>query len=214
VNRPSLYKFGTVGLPFDDTTMRIADDGEVLIKGPGVMQGYHNNDEATAAAFADGGWFRTGDIGELDSDGYLSITDRKKDLFKTSGGKYIAPQIIEGQFKAVAPHASQVVVFGNERNFVTALVTLDPDSVAGWAEQNGLGGKPYAEIVTSEAARRLVQGYVDNLNTKLNRWETIKKFVVLERDLTIEDGEITPSMKLKRKVIEDHYQAEIDELYS
>jgi long-chain acyl-CoA synthetase len=214
VNRPTLYKFGTVGLSFDETLIRIADDGEVLIKGPGVMEGYHNNAEATAAAFADDGWLRTGDIGELDSDGYLKITDRKKDLFKTSGGKYIAPQIIEGQFKAVAPHASQFVVHGNERNFVTALVTLDADSIVGWAEQNNLSGKSYAEVVTSDAARELVQGYVDELNTRLNRWETIKKFVILERDLTIEDGEITPSMKLKRKVIEEHYKTELDDLYT
>ena len=153
VNRPTLYKFGTVGLPFDGSEIKIADDGEILIKGPGVMEGYHNNPEATAEALTDG-WFHTGDIGELDADGYVRITDRKKDLFKTSGGKYIAPQIIEGQFKAVCPYASQVVIHGNERNFVSALVTLDPDTIVGWADQNGLAGKEYVEIVTSDRGAR------------------------------------------------------------
>jgi long-chain acyl-CoA synthetase len=213
VNRPTLYKFGSVGLPFDGTDFKIAEDGEILINGPGVMDGYHNNDAATAEALSDG-WFHTGDIGEIDSDGYVRITDRKKDLFKTSGGKYIAPQIIEGQFKAVAPYASQFVVHGNERNFVSALVTLDPDSIGTWAEQNGMAGMSYSEIVSSDAARQLVQGYVDELNTRLNRWETIKKFVILERDLTVEDGEITPSMKVKRKVVEANYKAELDAFYS
>jgi long-chain acyl-CoA synthetase len=213
VNRPALYKFGTVGLPFDETEVRIADDGELMIKGPGVMDGYHNNDAATAEALSEG-WLHTGDIAEVDNDGYVKITDRKKDLFKTSGGKYIAPQIIEGQFKAVAPYASQFVVFGNERNFVSALVTLDPDTIGAWAEHHDMTGMSYAEIVTSDAARELVQGYVDALNSKLNRWETIKKFAILERDLTVEDGEITPSMKVKRKVVEENYRSELDAFYS
>jgi long-chain acyl-CoA synthetase len=213
VNRPSLYKFGTVGLPFDGSEVKIAEDGEILIKGPGVMEGYHNNPEATAEALTDG-WFHTGDIGEVDADGYLRITDRKKDLFKTSGGKYIAPQIIEGQFKAVCPYASQVVIHGNERNFVSAIVTLDPDTIVGWADQNGLGGKEYVEIVTSNEALAMVQNAIDELNAKLNRWETIKRFVILERDLTVEDGEITPSMKVKRKVVEEHYKEQLDALYS
>ena len=121
------------------------------------MEGYHNIRRRPPRRCTDG-WFHTGDIGEIDSDGFVRITDRKKDLFKTSGGKYIAPQIIEGQFKAVCPYASQFVVHGNERNFVSALVTLDPDAIEGWAEQNGLAGKTYAEIVTSDAALAMVQG--------------------------------------------------------
>jgi long-chain acyl-CoA synthetase len=213
VNRPNLYKFGTVGLPFDGSEVKIADDGEILIKGPGVMEGYHNNPEGTAEVLSDG-WFHTGDIGEIDSDGYVRITDRKKDLFKTSGGKYIAPQIIEGQFKAVCPYASQVVIHGSERNFVSALVTLDPDTIVGWADQHGMAGAEYTEIVTSEAALAMVQEAVDELNAKLNRWETIKRFVILERDLTVEDGEITPSMKVKRKVVEEHYREQLDALYN
>jgi long-chain acyl-CoA synthetase len=213
VNRPAMYKFGTVGPAFDGTDVRVADDGEILIKGPGVMDGYHNLEQATRETLHDG-WFHTGDIGELDSDGYLRITDRKKDLFKTSGGKYVAPQILEGQFKAVCPYAGHFVVHGSERNFVSAIVTLDPDAIEGWAEQLGLAGKSYAEIVTSDEARAMVQGYVDELNKKLNRWEQVKQFVILDHDLTIEDGAITPSRKVKRKVVEDRYRDQLDQLYS
>jgi long-chain acyl-CoA synthetase len=213
VNRPGRYKFGTVGPAFDDTEIKIADDGEVLIKGPGVMDGYHNLDQATGESLRDG-WLHTGDIGELDVDGYLKITDRKKDLFKTSGGKYVAPQALEGQFKAVCPYVSQFVVHGNERKFVSAIITLDADAMAGWAEHRGLDGRSYAEIVTSDDVRQMVQGYVDQLNEKLNRWEQVKQFVILDHDLTVEDGEITPSMKVKRKVVEDRYRDQLDKLYA
>jgi long-chain acyl-CoA synthetase len=213
VNRPDRYKFGTVGPAFDDTEVKIADDGEVLIKGPGVMDGYRNLDQATAESLVDG-WLHTGDIGELDADGYLKITDRKKDLFKTSGGKYVAPQALEGQFKAVCPYVSQFVVHGSERKFVSAIITLDPDAIEGWAQHHDLGGRPYAEIVTSDKVRQLVQGYVDQLNAKLNRWEQVRQFVLLDHDLTIEDGEITPSMKVRRRVVEDRYRDELDKLYT
>ncbi len=213
VNRPTRYKLGTVGPALPGTEIKIAGDGELLIKGPGVMDGYHNMDTATAETISDG-WLHTGDIAEVDDEGFVKITDRKKDLFKTSGGKYVAPQAIEGQFKAVCPYASQFVVHGNQRNFVSAIVTLDPDAIDGWAAQNGLAGKSYAEIVSSPAAHEMVQGYVDKLNARLNRWESIKKFVLLERDLSIEDGEITPSMKVKRKVVEEHYKEQLDALYA
>ncbi len=213
VNRPTAYKIGTVGMPFDGTQIKIADDGELLIKGPGVMDGYHNNQQATDETLQDG-WFHTGDIGEIDDAGFVRITDRKKDLFKTSGGKYVAPQIIEGQFKAVCPYASQFVVHGNERNFVSAIITLDGEAIEGWAAQHGLGGKSYAEIVTSEAAQEMVQRYVDQLNLRLNRWEQIKRFILLDRDLSVEEGEITPSMKVKRKVVEEHHKDELDALYT
>jgi long-chain acyl-CoA synthetase len=212
VNRPTNYKIGTVGIPFAGTELKVADDGELLVKGPGVMDGYHHMEDATAEALQDG-WFHTGDIGEIDDAGFVRITDRKKDLFKTSGGKYVAPQIIEGQFKAVCPYASQFVVHGNERNFVSAIVTLDPDSIEGWAKNNGMAGMSYSEIVSSDAAHAMVQGYVDQLNTRLNRWEQIKRFILLDRDLSVEEGEITPSMKVKRKVVEDHYKADLDALY-
>jgi long-chain acyl-CoA synthetase len=213
LNPPDRYKFGTVGKPFAGTEVDLAEDGELLIKGPGVMSGYHNPDEARDRSLVDG-WLRTGDLAEIDDEGYVTITDRKKDLFKTSGGKYVSPQLIEGQFKAICPYVSQIVVHGNDRNFVSALITLDPDAIQGWAAHNGLGDRSYADIVTSDAAREMVQHYVDEVNATFNRWETIKRFVVLDRDLSIEDGEMTPSLKVKRKVVEEHYQDQLDALYA
>ena len=212
LNRPTQYRLGSVGPAFPGTRFKIAEDGEILIKGDGVMSGYHNQPEQTAEVIDADGWFHTGDIGHFE-DEFLFITDRKKDLFKTSGGKYVAPQAIEGRFKTICPYASQFVVHGNLRNFVSALVTLDPDAIQGWASANGLGGKPYAEIVTSDAARAMVQGYVDELNAGLNRWETIKKFTILDRDLTVESGEMTPSLKLKRKHVETQYSDLLDKMY-
>jgi long-chain acyl-CoA synthetase len=213
LNLPDNVKFGTVGQPFEGSEFRVAGDGELLCRGPGVMEGYHRQPELTAEALDPDGWLHTGDIGEIDDEGFITITDRKKDLFKTSGGKYVAPQIIEAHFMAVCPYASQIVVHGNQRNFVSAIVTLDEDSVMEWAAQQGLGGSGYAEVVTSEAAYRLVQSCIDDLNTRLNRWETVKKFVILDRDLTVEDGEVTPSMKVKRRVVEDRYREHLDALY-
>ncbi|MDO9494344.1 MAG: AMP-binding protein, partial [Nocardioides sp.] len=163
-----------------------------------VMHGYHNLPEETAKTLTEDGWLRTGDKGSLDADGFLTITGRIKDLFKTSGGKYIAPSAIESKFKAVCPYASQFMVFGNDRNYVVALITLDPDAMAGWAEEHGMAGASYSDIVTSEKVHDMVAGYVDELNSRLNRWETIKKWEILDHDLTIESGELTPSMKVKR----------------
>jgi long-chain acyl-CoA synthetase len=213
VNRPSNYKFGTVGLPFPGTELKIADDGEVLIKGPGVMDGYHHLPDQDREVLTEDGWFRTGDIGEIDADGFLRITDRKKDLFKTSGGKYVAPSMIEGQFKGICPYVSQILVHGSERNFCTALITLDPDAMETWAEHHDMAGEPYSEVVTSPAAEAMVQGYIDELNAKLNRWETIKKFVILTADLSVESGELTPSLKVKRKVVEQNNKSRLDALY-
>ncbi|KRF19677.1 AMP-dependent synthetase/ligase [Nocardioides sp. Soil796] len=213
VNHPDQYKFGSVGAPFPGSEVKIAEDGEVLLRGPHVMEGYHNLPEATAEALTEDGWLHTGDIGELDDDGFLKITDRKKDLFKTSGGKYIAPSAIESQFKAICPYASQFLVIGNERNFVSALVTLDPDQMTDWAAQNGKEGASYTEVVTSPEAKEMVSGYVDELNGRLNRWETIKKFKILDHDLSIESGELTPSMKVKRKVVEDNNKELIASFY-
>ncbi|MBA2418352.1 MAG: long-chain fatty acid--CoA ligase [Nocardioidaceae bacterium] len=214
VNHPDSFRFGTVGHPMLGSEVKIAADGEVLLKGPGVMQGYHNMDNESAAVITDDGWFATGDIGETDADGFLKITDRKKDLFKTSGGKYVAPSHIEGMFKGVCPLASQMVVHGSERNFCTALVTLDPDAVAGWAEHNDMAGQSYEQVVTSDAMYDVVSGYVDKLNSRLNRWETIKKFKILGHDLSVESGEITPSLKVKRRVVESNYRDILDGFYS
>ncbi|MBK9475614.1 MAG: long-chain fatty acid--CoA ligase [Tetrasphaera sp.] len=214
VNRIRAYNYGSVGWPLPGTEVRIAEDGEVLLKGPGVMAGYHNNPEANAEVFSEDGWFHTGDIGELDGRGFLRITDRKKDLFKTSGGKYVAPSAIESTFKGICPFLSQLVVYGNDRNFVSALVTLDPEAITGWAAANGMAGASYEEIVSSPQCREMVQGYIDQLNAGLNRWETIKKFTILGKDLTVDDGELTPSLKLKRKVVADRYKDVLEAHYS
>ncbi|MFF8290723.1 AMP-dependent synthetase/ligase [Streptomyces sp. NPDC016309] len=214
VNPGEAYRTGTVGKPLPGTEVRIADDGEILLRGPGIMEGYHGLPEKTAEVLESDGWFHTGDIGELSVDGYLRITDRKKDLIKTSGGKYIAPAEVEGQFKAVCPYVSNILVHGADRNYCTALIALDEPAILGWAEEHGLGGKPYAEVVATAEVERLVQGYVDRLNEGLQRWQTIKRFRLLPRDLDIEHGELTPSLKLKRPVVEREYKHLIDEMYA
>ncbi|MFC8344774.1 AMP-dependent synthetase/ligase [Streptomyces sp. NPDC057280] len=214
VNPGEAYRTGTVGKPLPGTEVRIADDGEILLRGPGIMEGYHGLPEKTAEVLESDGWFHTGDIGELSPDGYLRITDRKKDLIKTSGGKYIAPAEVEGQFKAVCPYVSNILVHGADRNFCTALIALDEAAILGWAEENGLGGKPYAEVVAAPETVALVEGYVKQLNEGLQRWQTIKKFRLLPRDLDVEHGEITPSLKLKRPVVEREYKHLIDEMYA
>ncbi|WP_228986823.1 MULTISPECIES: AMP-dependent synthetase/ligase [Micromonospora] len=213
VNPPGGLRIGTVGRAMGDLECRIDTDGEILVRGRPVMRGYHHLPEDTAAAFTEDGFFRTGDIGSLDDDGYLRITDRKKDLVKTSGGKYVAPSHIEGMFKALCPYTSQAVVIGQARNYCTMLVSLDPDAIRGWAAGGPLEGRSYAEIAASAEARAMVEEYVAQLNAKLNRWETIKKVTVLPRDLTIEDGEMTPSLKIKRRGVESNFAAEIDRMY-
>jgi len=212
VNLPDQVRFGTVGPPAPGTEARIADDGELLLHGPGVMRGYHNLPEQTAEVLTDDGWFHTGDIGELD-DGYLRITDRKKDLIKTSGGKYVAPQKVEVIFKAVCPYASQIVVHGDRRNYTTALITLDPDAITVWAEQNDLAGASYEELTSSPQVRALIDTHIDELNSRLERWETIKRFAILPEDLTVEAGDLTPSLKVKRRVVERKYMDVLDSMY-
>ncbi|MEU6598797.1 AMP-dependent synthetase/ligase [Streptomyces flaveolus] len=214
VNPGEAYRTGTVGKPLPGTEVRIADDGEILLRGPGVMEGYHKLPEKTAEVLESDGWFHTGDIGELSPDGYLRITDRKKDLIKTSGGKYVAPAEVEGQFKAVCPYVSNILVHGADRNYCTALIALDEIAIQEWAKENGLEGKSYAEIVAAPQTVEMVDGYVRQLNAGLQRWQTIKKFRLLPRDLDVEHGEITPSLKLKRPVVEREYKHLIEEMYA
>ncbi|WP_327404151.1 AMP-dependent synthetase/ligase [Streptomyces sp. NBC_01288] len=214
VNPGEAYRTGTVGKPLPGTEVRIADDGEILLRGPGIMEGYHGLPEKTAEVLESDGWFHTGDIGELSPDGYLRITDRKKDLIKTSGGKYIAPAEVEGQFKAVCPYVSNILVHGADRNFCTALISLDEPSILEWAKDNDLAGKSYAEVVAAPATVAMIEAYVKELNAGLQRWQTIKKFRLLPRDLDVEHGEITPSLKLKRPVVEREYKHLIDEMYA
>jgi long-chain acyl-CoA synthetase len=213
VNRPDDLKIGTVGQRLGDLEAKLDTDGEILLRGTPVMRGYHNLPEETAKSFTEDRFFRTGDIGEMDEKGFLRITDRKKDLVKTSGGKYIAPSYIEGMFKAICPYASQVVVVGQARNYCTMLITLDPDAIVPWAAATQQSGKSYEQIARSDEARAMVNEYVAQLNQKLNRWETIKKFTILPRDLTIENGEMTPSMKVKRRGVESNFSTEIEKMY-
>ncbi|MFE4967828.1 AMP-dependent synthetase/ligase [Streptomyces sp. NPDC056660] len=214
VNPGEAYRTGTVGKPLPGCEVRIADDGEILLRGPGIMQGYHGLPEKTAEVLEADGWFHTGDIGELSPDGYLRITDRKKDLIKTSGGKYIAPAEVEGQFKAVCPYVSNILVHGADRNYCTALIALDEVAILEWAKENGLDGKSYVEVVAAPATVEMVDGYVKELNEGLQRWQTIKKFRLLPRDLDVEHGEITPSLKVKRPVVEREYKHLIDDMYA
>ncbi|MEV0278243.1 AMP-dependent synthetase/ligase [Streptomyces sp. NPDC050610] len=214
VNPGEAYRTGTVGKPLPGTEVRIADDGEILLRGPGIMQGYHGLPEKTAEVLESDGWFHTGDIGELSADGYLRITDRKKDLIKTSGGKYIAPAEVEGQFKAVCPFVSNILVHGADRNFCTALISLDEPSIMEWAKEHGQSGRSYAEVVAAKETEQLIDGYVKRLNEGLQRWQTIKKFRLLPRDLDVEHGELTPSLKLKRPVVERQFKDLIEDMYA
>ncbi len=212
VNNPRSTRFGTVGPPIPGTEVKIAEDGEIMIKGPGVMRGYHNLPDATAEVLRDG-WFATGDMGELDDHGYLRITDRKKDLIKTSGGKYVAPQKVEGVLKAVCPYISQVVVHGDGRKYVTALITLDPEAIDNWGSGQTLNAASTEELAASPEVRDLIQGYVDQANAQLERWETIKKFAILPAELSVDQGEVTPSQKVRRKAVEQKYADRLDALY-
>jgi long-chain acyl-CoA synthetase len=206
--------FGVVGPPVAGTEVRLAPDGEVFFRGPSVMRGYHNNPEATAEVLDAEGWFATGDVGELDATGKLRLTDRKKDLIKTSGGKYIAPQVIETTFRAICPLAGQMVVHGDSKNYATALVTLDPDALAQWCRARGIPDAAYATLAANASVQEYVHACVDELNGRLNRWETIKDFRILDHDLTVEADELTPSMKVKRRVVENRHQHLIDEMYA
>ncbi|MFD3535819.1 AMP-dependent synthetase/ligase [Streptomyces sp. NPDC058664] len=213
VNPADDYRVGTVGKPLTGTEVRIAEDGEILLKGPGVMRGYHNLPEKTAEVLESDGWLRTGDIGDIDKDGYVRITDRKKDLFKTSGGKYVAPTEIESRFKAICPYVSNILVIGNGRNYCTALIALDESAIMPWSASHGPEGRTYAEVVSSPEVYALIEDFVQRVNGDLQRWQTIKKFSLLPRDLDIEHGELTPSLKVKRPFVEGEYAEVIEAMY-
>ncbi|CAB4959853.1 unannotated protein [freshwater metagenome] len=211
VGRPERLRFGAFE-PLAGTEVRIADDGEILVRGPGVMRGYRNLPEHTAEVMLADGWFATGDVGEIDDLGRIRITDRKKDMAKTSGGKYIAPSAIESEFKALCPLASNMVVHVEGRNFASALITLDPDALTKFAVAAGIP-TDFASAASSVEVRASVQSAVDVLNAGLNRWEAIKKFAILDHDFTIEGGELTPSLKVKRSVIETQYADLLNSMY-
>ncbi|MET8874455.1 long-chain fatty acid--CoA ligase [Nocardia sp. NPDC004604] len=213
INRPGAYRFGTVGKPFPGTEVKIAEDGEILLKSPGVMSGYHDRPDATAEAFDAEGWFCTGDIGEIDADGFLHITDRKKDLFKTSQGKYVAPSAIAATFKGLCPYAGELIVCGETRPYCVALVGLDAQAITEWADKHGLADMPLADIARDQKTHDVIASYIDDLNAQLNRWEQIKRFGIIDRELSIEAGDLTPSMKLRRKIVVGNLADRIDALY-
>ncbi|MER3408778.1 MAG: long-chain fatty acid--CoA ligase [Thermoleophilia bacterium] len=211
VNRPTKFRFGTVGLPLPGFEVRLAEDGELLVRSETVFAGYYKDEEATRAVLDPEGWLRTGDIAEIDPDGFVRITDRKKDIIVTAGGKNVAPQNIENDLKA-SPYISQALVVGDRRPYLGALLTLDRDEVLAWARREGIDLAPEA-LHEHPRVQALVQGVVDRANRDRARFEQIKRFAILPRDFALEEGEVTPTLKLRRRVCEERFWAEIEALY-
>jgi long-chain acyl-CoA synthetase len=211
VNHPGAYRLGTVGRPLDCCEIRIAEDGEILARGANVASGYYERPEATAEAWDSEGWFHTGDIGEIDAGGFLRITDRKKDLIKTSGGKYVAPQKIENLLK-LQPHVSQAVVIGDNRKYCTALVTLDAPEVEVWLRGQA-GAVDVAHLHENPQVQKLIESEIAAVNQQLASWESLKYVRILPHDFSTETGELTPSLKVKRKVVASRYADMIESMY-
>ena len=212
VNTLENLRFGTVGRAMPGVEFKIADDGEILIKGPNVFREYWRNPEATKETFTEDGWLLTGDLGSLDEDGYVSITGRKKDIIITAGGKNLAPSNIENDLKQ-SRYISQAVMYGDRRPYPVALITLDPDEILPWAKQHDLP-EDMSELVNTEEVREMVQKELDRANAKYARVEQVKKFALLDHDLTQESGELTPTLKLKRNVVNERYEDVFDSLYN
>jgi len=206
------HRFGTVGKPLPNCEVKIADDGEVLMRGPNVFKGYYDNEEATRETLGADGWLHSGDLGELDADGYLSITGRKKDLIITSSGKNISPSNIENALK-LCRWISQAVVYGDRRPYLTALLTLDPDEAGALAEHVGSSSSDPAALAQDPKVRAELQAAVDEANSRFARIEQVKKFTILERDLSQEDEELTPTLKVKRNVVYERYAEDFTRLY-
>ncbi len=213
LNRPGAWTPGTVGRPLAGTSIAIADDGEILAKGPQVFRGYWRNDTATAESFDEDGWFRTGDIGELDASGFLRITGRKKELIVTAAGKNVAPAPLEDRLRA-HELVSQAIVLGDGRPFITALVTIDPAAFADWADEHGHARHRFEELRTGDELRGEIQAAIDHANEFVSRAESIRAFTILPHDLSIEDGELTPTLKVRRATVEQRYRDEIELLYA
>jgi long-chain acyl-CoA synthetase len=205
------FKFGTIGKPFPGCEVKIADDGEILVHGPNVFQGYHKNPEATAETIVDG-WLHTGDIGEIDSEGFIKITGRKKDIIITAGGKNITPANLEAEIRQ-HQLVSQCVVVGDRRPYLVALVTLDPEESVAYAKEHGMSEDP-AELARNAEIHKVIQAHVDEINKKFARVEQVKKVAILPRDLSQEGGELTPTLKVKRAVVTEKHTAEIEQLYA
>ncbi|HLE45001.1 MAG TPA: long-chain fatty acid--CoA ligase [Methylomirabilota bacterium] len=211
-NRVRRYKFGTVGLAFPGVELKIAEDGEILARGANIARGYYRRPEETAEVFKPDGWFHTGDIGELDAEGFLRITDRKKDLIKTAGGSYVAPQHIENLLKG-DPFVSQAVVYGDRRPYPVALITLNPEELSKFARNAGLGDKALAELARNPAVIERIRQTVDRVNEGLASYARLKRFAILPADFSQEGGELTPTLKVKRKAVSASYADLIESLY-
>jgi long-chain acyl-CoA synthetase len=212
VNSPQSFRPGTVGKPLAGVEVKVAEDGEIIVRAPSVFQGYWNMPEETQNAFA-GEWFKTGDIGSLDEDGFLSITDRKKNLIKTSGGKFIAPQPIENRLRN-NPLVSEAAMIGDRRRFPAALIVPDFPALEDWARQHGVSFSSHEELVKDARVRALYEEFVGGLNRDLARFEQIKKFLLLPEPPTIADGTLTPTLKLRRRELEARYSSQIELLYA
>jgi long-chain acyl-CoA synthetase len=212
VNLPQKTKIGTVGPPIPGVEVRIADDGEILSRGPHIMVGYHNKPEATAQAIDADGWFHTGDIGMLEADGYLRITDRKKDILVLANGKNVAPQPIEGKLKA-SPFIANVVLFGDREPQVVALIVPDFEHLKRWAREQGIDTRDTAELIARPEVKRLYREEIDRVSPDLADFEMIRRFTLLARDFSQEQDELTPTLKVKRRVVAEHFAAEIAALY-
>ena len=178
------------------------------------MSAYHDLPDATAEALESDGWFHTGDIGEIDADGFLRITDRKKDMFKTAQGKYAAPSAIAARFTGICPYVGEFIVCGEGRPYCVALVSLDREAITAWADAHGLASKSFAEVARHDKTRDLIAGYIEALNKELNPWEQVKRFAIIDRELSIESGDLTPSMKLRRKVVLTEFADQLAALYT
>ncbi len=209
VNMLEHFRFGTVGPALPGIELRLADDGELLVRSTTVFAGYFKDEEATKAVLDGDGWLHTGDIASMDEDGFVTITDRKKDILVTAGGKNVAPQNIENDLKA-SKYVSQAVVLGDRRPYVTALITLDEEEIVKWAGRDA----PIEELAADERVRTLVQEIVDGVNRERSRFEQIKRFRILSRDFSADHDEITPTLKLKRRVVQEHFADEIEQLYA
>ncbi|TRY19721.1 long-chain fatty acid--CoA ligase [Tessaracoccus rhinocerotis] len=213
LNLPTDPLFGSVGQVLPGCEAKIADDGEVLIRGPIITTGYHNRPEKTAEVIDDEGWYATGDIGQLDSQGNLRITDRKKDLFKTSGGKYVAPQKVEGAITANIPYISQAVAVGDGHKYVSALVVMDPVLLQKWAEKRQLTHLSYAELTQLPDIRDSIERQMENVNSRLERWETVKKFAILDHELTVDNDSVTANQKIRRKLVIENNAELVEGMY-
>jgi long-chain acyl-CoA synthetase len=212
VNSPRAHKLGTVGRPLCNIEVRIAADGELLVRGPSVFKGYWNMPAETTAAF-DGDWFKTGDIGNLDADGYLSITDRKKDLIKTSGGKFIAPQPIENSLKSNR-FIGEAAILGDRRRFPAVVIVPAFSALEDWAQQNGIAFQSRHELTAHPEVQALYENIVEQVNRNLARFERLKKVLVIPEELSIENGTLTPTLKLRRRNVEALYKNQIEQLYA